>query len=347
MIQEIFGNRVKEIRNELFISQEKLSQISGIERAQISKIEQGKINVTLETIEKLSNAFNMEISKLMTLNLDKELKPFVKWAGGKTQIISKLKDYMPKTFDNYYEPFVGGGALLFSIAPKTAIINDSNEELMCVYDCLRSDELYNEFINCLIAYENSHSEDNYYKIREMDRMIGFKQLPIYERAARMVYLNKSCFNGLYRVNSKGYFNVPSNKKDKLVAFDRDNMNKLHNYFMNNKIRTYCDDFERAVDSAKEGDFVYFDPPYDTWEEKESFTSYSKDSFGKEEQIRLANVVRKLSNKGVKVMLSNHNTKFINDLYEGFNIYVVEAKRMINSKADGRGFVEEVIITNYE
>ena len=346
MIQEVFGNRVKEVRNGLFISQLELSQRSGIERAQISKIEQGKINVTLETIEKLSNAFNMEISKLMSISINAFLKPFVKWAGGKTQIINKLKEYMPESYNNYYEPFVGGGALFFSIAPKKAYINDSNKELMCVYECLKDNDLYTKFLSCLIDYENNHTEDNYYKTRDIDRENSFNNLPIYERAARMVYLNKSCFNGLYRVNSKGYFNVPSAKKDKVVTFDRDNMNKLHNYFMNNEIVTTSMDFEEVAKNAQKGDFVYFDPPYDTWEEKDSFTSYSKDSFGKEEQIRLANLYKELSSKGVNVMLSNHNTKFINELYKGFNIHVIEAKRMINSKADGRGAVEEVIITNY-
>ena len=163
----------------------------------------------------------------------------------------------------------------------------------------------------------------------------------------MIYLNKACFNGLYRVNSKGYFNVPSGKKKIVHCFDRKTFDNLNLFFKNRKPVITSIDFELAVKNAKAGDFVYFDPPYDTWEEKNSFTSYDKNAFGKEEQIRLAKVFKDLSNKGVYVMLSNHNTKFINELYKDFHITVVPAKRMINSKADGRGAVEEVIITNYE
>lgn len=346
MIQVVFGNRIKELRNELLISQIELSNRSGIERAQISKIEQGKINVTLETIEKLSLALNTPINQLMTIKKETELHPFVKWAGGKTQILNKLKSFMPKTYNTYYEPFIGGGALLLDLAPCKASINDMNEELICVYKCLCDDKLYNEMVKMLIAHENNHSEEYFYKIREMDREESFTSLPLYERAARMIYLNKSCFNGLYRVNSKGYYNVPFGKKDKVVAFDRENLNNLHNYFLTNDITITNLDFEQAVKNAKAGDFVYFDPPYDTLDDKDSFTAYAKGAFGKKEQKQLAELFKKLSDKGVYVMLSNHNTSFIRELYEGFNINVIEAKRMINSKGSGRGNVEEVIITNY-
>lgn len=180
----------------------------------------------------------------------------------------------------------------------------------------------------------------------MDQEEGFLSLPIYVRAARMIYLNKACFNGLYRVNSQGFFNVSSGRKKKVVTFDEENFDSLREFFRNNDIMILNGDFEDAVKSAKAGDFVYFDPPYDVIENKNSFTSYAKNDFGKDEQIRLARLYKKLSDKGVFVMLSNHNTAFINELYKDFNIHVVNAKRMINSKADGRGEVEEVIITNY-
>ena len=346
MIQTVFGNRVKELRNSLLVSQVELSEKSGIERAQISKIEKGKVNVTLETIEKISRALDVPISNLMNITIEEKLHPFVKWAGGKTQILEKIKSLMPINYNNYFEPFVGGGALFFNVAPKMAFINDSNTELMIAYKCFSDNELFNLLIMKLQEHENNHSEEYYYNIRALDQLDSFNELPIYERAARMIYLNKSCFNGLYRVNSKGYFNVPSAKKEKVVAYDRDNMNSLRNYFSHNTINTSNCDFEEAVKKAKTGDFVYFDPPYDTWDEKNSFTSYSKDSFGKEEQARLARVYKELSDKGVYVMLSNHNTKYINELYKDFNIHVINAKRMINSKSDGRGPVEEVIITNY-
>ena len=276
----------------------------------------------------------------------KTLRPFVKWAGGKTQLLDRLHAYMPKTYNNYFEPFIGGGSFFLNIAPKKATINDFNAELVCAYKCFQNDELFESLKSELKKHEANHSEEYYYQIRSMDKEEGFLTLPIYVRAARMIYLNKSCFNGLYRVNSKGYFNVPSGRKKKVVTFDEENFNSLREYFRNHDITILNGDFEDAVKSAKAGDFVYFDPPYDVIENKNSFTSYAKNDFRKDEQIRLARLYKKLSDKGVFVMLSNHNTSFINELYKDFNIHVVNAKRMINSKADGRGEVEEVIITNY-
>ncbi len=253
---------------------------------------------------------------------------------------------MPASFNNYFEPFVGGGALFFNIAPKKATINDSNSELMCVYKCLKNDKAFELLKQELKKHEENHTEEYYYQIRLMDQNENFLSLPDYIRAGRMIYLNKACFNGLYRVNSKGYFNVPSGKKAKVKTFDEDNFDALHEYFKTNDIKVMNVDFENATKDAKEGDLVYFDPPYDTLDNKDSFTAYSKNDFGKDEQKRLADVYKELSNKGVYVMLSNHNTSYIQELYKDFNIHVVSAKRMINSDAKGRGDVEEVIITNF-
>ena len=346
MIQENFGIRIKEIRNAKMLSQEELAIISGIDRTQISKIEKGKVNVTLETIGKLAIALNVSIQELMTIDTNIQPHPFVKWAGGKTQIISKLKEYLPHSYNSYFEPFVGGGALLFTILPKKAHINDQNQELMCAFKCFGDEEYFNKLILQLKIHEQNHSEEYYYSVRNEDQKENFKENPIYIRAARMIYLNKACFNGLYRVNSKGYFNVPSGKKEKVNAYDSENFNAIRKFFVDSIIKTTDCDFEEAVKDAKAGDFVYFDPPYDVYPDKQGFVDYGKDGFGKEEQIRLAKCFDKLSKKGVNVMLSNHNTQFINELYSGYNIHVIDAKRMINSKGDGRGFVQEVIITNY-
>ncbi len=163
----------------------------------------------------------------------------------------------------------------------------------------------------------------------------------------MIYLNKACFNGFYRVNSKGFFNVPSGKKKSVRCYDENNFDNLRLFFKERKANIPNLDFEEDVNKANEGDFVYFDPPYDTWEEKDSFTSYSKNNFGKDEQWSLAKVYEELSSKGVYLMLSNHNTKIIQELYSQFRINIVPAKRMINSKGDQRGEVEEDIIANYE
>ena len=272
-------------------------------------------------------------------------KPFVKWAGGKRQIMDKLMKYVPYEFDTYYEPFVGGGALLFELSPKKAVINDSNKELMNVYEVLCNEEKFKKLCSVLNSYERDHSEEFYYELRNKDRnKNAFNRLSDYTRAARTIYLNKACFNGLYRVNSKNEFNVPFGKKAKVNTYEGSNLITVSNYLTMNDIKLLCVDFEEAVSTAKKGDFVYFDPPYDS--ETSTFNSYTEEGFGKEHQRRLARVFKELDEKGVYVMLSNHNTTLINELYSGYNIHVIEAKRNINSNGNKRGKVEEVIITNY-
>ena len=273
-------------------------------------------------------------------------KPFVKWAGGKRQIMDKLTKYVPDEFNTYYEPFIGGGALLFELSPKKAVINDSNKELMNVYEVLCDEQKFKKMCSVLNTYEIKHNEEFYYEIRNKDRnKNAYNRLSDYTRAARTIYLNKACFNGLYRVNSKNEFNVPFGKKSKVNTYEGGNLITVSNYLTMNDIKILSIDFEEAVKEAKRGDFVYFDPPYDS--ETSTFNSYTEEGFGKEQQRRLAKVFKELDEKGIYVMLSNHNTTLINELYNGFNIHVIEAKRNINSKGNKRGKVEEVIITNYE
>ena len=274
------------------------------------------------------------------------LQPFVKWAGGKRQLMDKLLEFKPKKYGRYFEPFVGGGALLLELAPNHATINDSNKELVYVYKCLRSKKLFKKMYDICKEHEKNHSEQYYYEIRNLDRKKTlFAKMTMPEKAARCLYLNKACFNGLFRVSGKGYFNVPSGKKDKVKCFDEDNILELHKYFNTKKPIILNKDFAKAVATTKAGDFVYFDPPYDVVGEQ-SFTSYTANGFGKDEQIRLRDLIVELTNKGVFVMASNARTPFIEEIYKDFNVHIVNAKRMINSKADGRGAVEEVIITNY-
>ena len=273
-------------------------------------------------------------------------KPFVKWAGGKRQIIDKLKKYVPYEYNTYFEPFVGGGALLFELSPKKAVINDYNEELINVYKCIKDEEKFDAMCRELDHHESNHSEEYYYEIRNIDRdKKKFNKLADYKRAARTIYLNKACFNGLYRVNSKNEFNVPFGKKTKVNTYEGPNLGIVHCLLNVYDIQLLSTDFEEAVKDAKAGDFIYFDPPYDS--ETSTFNSYTENGFGKEEQIRLAKVFKELADRGCSVMLSNHNTKLVNELYEGFNIHVIEAKRNINANGKKRGKVEEVIITNYE
>lgn len=273
-------------------------------------------------------------------------KPFVKWAGGKRQVIDKLCEYAKDEFDTYYEPFIGGGALLFELSPKKAVINDSNKELMNVYQVLCDENKFKKMCNILNHYETEHNEEFYYEIRNKDRnKNSFSRLSDYKKAARTIYLNKACFNGLYRVNSKNEFNVPFGKKEKVNTYDGGNLITVSNYLTMNDIKIMNVDFEEAVKDAKKGDFVYFDPPYDS--DTHTFNSYTEEGFNKEQQRRLARVFKELDQKGVYVMLSNHNTILVNELYKGYHFHTIEAKRNINANGKKRGKIEELIITNYE
>lgn len=272
-------------------------------------------------------------------------KPFVKWAGGKRSIINKLIKLSPEEFDTYYEPFVGGGAMLFELSPKKAVINDYNEELMNVYKCIKEEQKFIAMCNELNKHEANHSEEYYYEIRNLDKnKKKFNKLADYKRAARTIYLNKACFNGLYRVNSKNEFNVPSGKKTKVNTYDGVNLGIIYSFLNFNDITIQSIDFEESVKEAKRGDFIYFDPPYDS--DTSTFNSYTENGFGKEEQKRLAKVFKELDKKGCYVMLSNYNTSLVKEMYKDYHFNYIEAQRNIGAKAKNRGKVEEVIITNY-
>lgn len=275
-----------------------------------------------------------------------KLQPFVKWAGGKRQIIDKLLKLMPKKFNHYYEPFVGGGALFLEIAPNRSVINDCNYELIAIYKCLRNEKKFQKMKQLCKQHEANHSEEYYYKIRNIDKNHKkFWKMSLSERAARCLYLNKACFNGLYRVNKNNEFNVPFGKKEKIKCYNEDNIKAIHQYFLKSKPVILNKDFFSVIKNIKHGDFVYFDPPYDTVK-ADSFTSYSSVKFTKKDQIKLESIVENLTAKGVCVMVSNANTDFIRNIYKNFNIHVIQAKRIINSNTSGRGAIEELIITNY-
>ena len=273
-------------------------------------------------------------------------KPFVKWAGGKRSIIDKLVSLVPEDFKTYYEPFVGGGAMLYELQPKKAFITDYNTELINVYECIKDENKFANMCSELNKHETNHSEEYYYEIRDLDRdKKRFNKLADYKRAARTIYLNKACFNGLYRVNSKNEFNVPSGKKVKVNTYDGPNLGIIHCLLNFYDIKLLSTDFEEAVKNAKKGDFIYFDPPYDS--DTSTFNSYTENGFGKDEQKRLSEVFKDLDKRGCYVMLSNYNTKLIKELYKGFNFNYVEAQRNIGASSKNRGKVEEVIITNYK
>ncbi|MBU4693656.1 DNA adenine methylase [Mycoplasma zalophidermidis] len=274
------------------------------------------------------------------------MKPFVKWAGGKAKLIPKIKSKMPTKYNKYIEPFVGGGALFFHIQPKDFIINDINSELIDTYKCFTNKRNYNGLIKILENHAQNHNDEYFYEIRNLDRDSNFSLLTRPERAARLIYLNKSCFNGLYRVNKKGFFNVPSGKKNIVKLFDNGNFDSIYRLLNGKNKYIYNSDFEKVLKLAQTGDFVYLDPPYADLNERKSFTSYTKDNFYIDDQIRLKNIVDSLTKKDVKVMISNHGSDFIKELFKDYNIETIYVKRLIGSNVNTRKDVEEVLITNY-
>lgn len=271
--------------------------------------------------------------------------PVLKWAGGKRQLLKEITKHIPEDFSTYYEPFLGGGAVLFQLQPSRAVINDINEELINVYMVIR--DQVEELIEELKKHKERNNKEYYYKIRELDRDAEkYRQLSNMQKAARTIYLNKTCYNGLFRVNSKGQFNVPYGRYKKPDIVNETTLRAVSDYLNKADITIMCGDFEEAVKEAEEGSFVYFDPPYDPISTTSNFTAYSAESFNREEQIRLKRLCDKLNEKGVKFLLSNSATDFILDLYKDYHIEIVQANRSINSKGNRRGKIDEVLVKNY-
>ena len=272
-------------------------------------------------------------------------KPFVKWIGGKRQLLSQFRELglYPSGFDDtggrYFEPFVGGGAVFFDLQPKSATISDLNSELTTTYMVVRDN------VEHLIESLKQHvyDKDYFLKIRAMNPAT-MSDLDV---ASRFIYLNRTCFNGMYRVNSKGQFNVPFGKYKNPIICDENNLRAVSRALMGVEILNV--DYKAAVSKARDGDFIYFDPPYYPVSSTSSFTSYTKEGFAGKEQIELRDTFAELSNRGCYVMLSNSDSAFIRDIYGGLKnvtITTVSAGRAINSKATGRGKITELVITNY-
>lgn len=273
------------------------------------------------------------------------LQPFLKWAGGKRQLMPEIRKQIPAKFNRYFEPFVGGGAVLFDIQPKTGLINDANKELANCYKVIK--EKPEELLKDIQNHENT--EDYFYKLRGLDREAEFNTLTDVQRASRIIFLNKTCFNGLFRVNSRGQFNVPFGNYENPLIVNHIVINAISKYLNDNNIEIINGDFSNAVKTATKGDFVYFDPPYDPVSDTASFTGYNLDKFDRNEQQRLKEVVDDLTRRKCKVLLSNSATDFIKELYEE-NYYIIDivyANRNINSVGTGRGKVSEVLIRNYK
>lgn len=269
-------------------------------------------------------------------------KPFIKWAGGKRQLVKELLHHKPDQFNTYFEPFIGGGAFYFEIQPKAAYISDINPDLVNVYQVIKNN--VEELIKDLKRYK--YEEEYFYKIRNLDRTKTYESYTDIKRASRFIYLNKTCFNGLYRVNSKGYNNVPFGKYDNPKIIDAENLRLCSQALQNTAIN--AGSFLLMEHIAQTGDFVYFDPPYVPISKTSYFTSYSKDGFGKEQQLELRDLFNRLTSRGVYCMLSNSYTDDVLEMYKDYSdkIHTVSATRIINCKSEKRGKIKEVIITNY-
>ena len=277
----------------------------------------------------------------------KKYQPFIKWVGGKRGLLSQLLPLFPKKFDNYHEPFLGGGALFFELyslgllKDKKIYLSDVNNELINAYNVVKNNPY--ELIENLKCFQQKHNKEFYYQIRALDRKENFKSLSELQRATRFIYLNKTCFNGLYRVNKKGYFNTPMGSYKNPNIADVDVILSASEALQNAVIanQQFCE----VIHNATKNDLVYFDPPYYPLTKTANFTSYDENSFLDDKQKELFKVFEILHNKGCYVLHSNSDTEFIKDLYQEHSIDLVQANRFINSKSSGRGKINEVLIRN--
>lgn len=280
----------------------------------------------------------------MSENVER-ISPVFKWGGGKRQLLDEILPLIP-SYTRYYEPFIGGAAVLLGLQPQNAVINDFNEELINTYITIRDNP--NALIAELEKHKKNNSVDYFYEIRAWDRDEElYKKLTNVQRAARTIYLNKTCFNGLYRVNRQGYFNTPCGKYKNPEIVNEDRIRAINRYLSTSKVDIRQGDYKDALKNIRKGAFVYFDPPYMPPENgDETFTSYTVDGFGEKQQIELKEMCDKLDARGVKFMLSNSSCSFIKDLYKDYEIKIVSARRNISADTSKRILIDEVLVRNY-
>lgn len=269
-----------------------------------------------------------------------EPKPFLKWAGGKRSVLPELLKRTPPKFGKYFEPFVGGGALFFALQPENAVLSDINSELINCFVVVR------DKVEDLITHLATHKSGKryYYQVRALDRRTDYWLLSPIEKASRFIYLNKTCFNGLCRVNSAGCFNVPYGDYKNPKICDADNLRDCSAALRS--VQLQVQSFDQIEQLSSKGDFVYFDPPYAPLSATASFTSYAKEGFSPREQEQLAEMCRALDRKGVKFMLSNSAVPSVRKLYEGFHLEVIPTLRTISARHSSRGQVEDLVVRNY-
>jgi len=270
--------------------------------------------------------------------------PIVKWAGGKRQLASTLRALLPRQMQRWCEPFAGGAALLFELQPRVAHINDINQDLIGAYTAIKND--VEALIRELKTYRND--PDFFYSIRDFDRDKNlYKALSDVKKAARLIYLNKTCYNGLFRVNNAGEFNTPFGYYKNPNIVNAPVLRAVSEYFNGNEITLSSLSYEKVLENLSKSSFVYLDPPYDPVTHTSNFTGYARGGFFREDQIKLREECDKLDKRNIRFMLSNSDTEFIREQYSRYRIESVSAKRMINSNVLRRGDVKEVVVMNYE
>lgn len=276
--------------------------------------------------------------------MNNRIAPVLKWAGGKTQLLDAILPLIPADIDRYYEPFVGGGAICFALQPEKAVINDINPQLINLYRQIKLNA--EQVIDCISELDSKKCDKEFYyliRCRYNKKIVSQENDP--EMAALMIWLNKHCFNGLYRVNKRGLFNVPYNNRVQGQSIVTAQFRQLSNYLNDNDVKICCGDFELLAKQITTNDFVYIDSPYVPFSDTASFTDYAKTGFALAEHQRLAKMYRELDSRGVRMLLSNNDTPLVRELYAGYTIESIAVKRMINRNAQKR-FGQEVLIRNY-
>lgn len=276
---------------------------------------------------------------------DPSVTPILKWVGGKRQLIDAISPIIQE-HTTYYEPFVGGGAVLFHEQPSRAVINDSNSELINIYNVIKAEPEY--LIELLAKHRERNSQEYFYEVRALDRdSERYGAMSPEERAARIIYLNKTCYNGLFRVNRAGEFNAPWGKYKNPNITNEATIRAMSGYLNRARVKILCGDYREALKGIRKGSFVYMDPPYMPISSSSSFTGYTAEGFGIQEQKELKRQCDILNKKGIHFLLSNSCCDFIEDLYKDYKVERVSAKRTVNARADKRGAIDEVLVSNYE
>ncbi|MDY3974170.1 MAG: DNA adenine methylase [Veillonella caviae] len=274
------------------------------------------------------------------------LAPIVKWVGGKRQLLSEIVPLLPKITKKitYVEPFIGGGAVIFDQQPVKGIINDYNAELINVYEVIKNEP--KPLLELLEIHKSLNSADYFYEIRELDRDDKYDDLSSVEKAARIIYLNKTCYNGLFRVNQAGQFNTPYGKYKNPNIVNRPVIMAMSDYFNSNDIQIMQGDYRDVLRNLDKNSFVYLDPPYMPISSSSSFTGYTENGFSGIEQLNLKNICDELNERGIKFLLSNSDHPYLREIYSKYKITTVQARRTINSNAKRRGEINEILVRNY-